>query len=181
MRIPASELGAVLHGMLLEPPSPGTLRRRAGGRRDGGKKDAGGRTRGTQARRRTSASREACRTACPVSATPASAPTPREAHVTPDDEITVLGAQVRKTVALLKQREPLSEADANELRNCLAMFEGHSTEGRGRGNITNEEAAELATVMVEFRGAAVAHGVEMPAFEESSTVEAEPENAPKPT
>lgn len=121
------------------------------------------------------------RRGAPANSRSASAPTPREAHVTPDDEITALIAQIRKTVALLKRREPLSEADANELRTCLAMFEGHST-GRGGGrNITNEQAAELASVMVEFREAAIAHGVEMPSVEESSTLATELENAPKPT
>lgn len=111
----------------------------------------------------------------------ASAPTRRERHVTPDEEITALIAQVRKTVALVKRREPLSEEDANELRTCLAMFEGHSTDrGRGR-NITNEQAAELATVMIEFREAAIAHGIEMPPFEDSSALATEPKNAPEPT
>ena len=111
----------------------------------------------------------------------ASAPTPREAPAKPDDEITTLIAQVRKTVALLKRREPLTEADANELRTCLTMFEGHSKHrGRG-GNVTNEQFAELASVMTEFREAAIAHGVEMPSFDESSTLATELRDAPKAT
>lgn len=111
----------------------------------------------------------------------AATPTSREADVMPDDEITSLIAQIRKTLALLKQPEPLSGEDAIEFQTCVAMLEGLFTHrGPGR-NITNEQAMELASVMIEFREAAIAHGVEMPSFEESSALATELENAPKPT
>ena len=111
----------------------------------------------------------------------AATPIPGEAHLMSDDEITALIAQIRKTVALMKQPEPLSEEDAVEFRACVAMLEGLSTHrGSGR-DITNEQAIELATVMGEFREAAIAQGVEMPSFEESSAVATELTTAPKPT
>lgn len=82
---------------------------------------------------------------------------------------------------LLKQPEPLSEEDAVEFRTCLAMFEGLFTH-RGPGRkITNEQATELASVMIAFREAAIAHGVEMPSFEQSSAPATELMDSPEAT
>ena len=109
----------------------------------------------------------------------ASAPIPQEeARVTADHDVTALTAQIRKTVDLMKRREPLSEEDASELRTCLAMLEGQS---KARLRMTDEQAEELASVMDAFREAAIATGVQLPSFEESSPLATDVESAPHST
>lgn len=84
----------------------------------------------------------------------------------PEDGIAAVIAQIRKTIGLMKQPEPFSEEDAVEFRTCVSMLEGLRTHrGPGR-DITDTQAMELASVMSEFREAAIAHGVEMPSFDE---------------
>lgn len=98
-----------------------------------------------------------------------------------ENEVTAVIAQLRKTMAILKEGKPLTPEQRREVELMEVMFT-NMVSHRGPGYaITKEQALELATLMNEFRTASHEAGIGPASERDIKALAEQMMNAPPPT